>query len=119
MLWWHQELWMIDYGAALYFHHNWPNWRDSISKPFVQIKDHVLLKDATMVEQIDQQYKKEFTRERIEEIIQAIPSQWLEDIDESVSADQARAVYLTFLTERLAQSEIFIRQVDHARENLI
>ena len=26
MLMWHEELWLIDHGAALYFHHNWDDW---------------------------------------------------------------------------------------------
>ena len=26
MLSWHKELWLIDHGACLYFHHSWNNW---------------------------------------------------------------------------------------------
>jgi len=50
MLIWHKELWLIDHGASLYFHHSWDNWEEQSVKPFVQIKDHVLLKNATIVE---------------------------------------------------------------------
>src|SRR5262249_28179758 len=25
LLWWHRKLYLIDHGAALYFHHNWPS----------------------------------------------------------------------------------------------
>jgi len=49
MLIWHKELWLIDHGAALYFHHSWDNWEEQSLKPFVQIKDHVLLKNASRV----------------------------------------------------------------------
>src|SRR5579875_2311130 len=39
MLMWHKELWLIDHGASLYFHHTWNNWKEQSEKPFVQIKD--------------------------------------------------------------------------------
>jgi hypothetical protein len=42
MLMWNRELWLIDHGASLYFHHNWDNWKAQSEKPFVQVKDHVL-----------------------------------------------------------------------------
>jgi hypothetical protein len=47
MLTWHKELWLIDHGAALYFHHSWHNWEEQAKKPFIQVKDHVLLSQAT------------------------------------------------------------------------
>src|SRR5829696_8562966 len=47
MLSWHKELWLIDHGAALYFHHSWNNWQEYTKRPFIQVKDHVLLPKAT------------------------------------------------------------------------
>ena len=44
MLMWHRRLWLIDHGAALYFHHRWTNYRERSRDPFSLIKDHVLLK---------------------------------------------------------------------------
>jgi hypothetical protein len=29
MLIWHKELWLIDHGASLYFHHSWTNWEST------------------------------------------------------------------------------------------
>src|SRR5689334_8603808 len=51
MLVWNKELWLIDHGAALYFHHSWDNWQEQATRPFVQIKDHVLLPWATELNQ--------------------------------------------------------------------
>ena len=31
MLMWHKELWLIDHGAALYFHHSWETGRNRLS----------------------------------------------------------------------------------------
>src|SRR5215218_11515054 len=40
MLMWHKELWLIDHGASLYFHHAGPGWEGGATRPFVQVKDH-------------------------------------------------------------------------------
>src|SRR5690554_2258644 len=50
MLMWHKELWLIDHGASLYFHHAWENWQEQAVKPFFQVKDHVLLRWASKLE---------------------------------------------------------------------
>lgn len=115
MLIWHRELWLIDHGAALYFHHNWDNWEDTVGKPFVQIKDHVLLKNATEVEQVDAAYKGLFTRENIAKVLEAIPDEWLIDEVRNLGADEVRSVYLEFLARRAAHSEIFVKQIQDAR----
>src|SRR6187402_645291 len=57
MLIWHQELWLIDHGASLYFHHSWQNWEEQAKRPFVLVKDHVLLKQAALLEEVDQNFK--------------------------------------------------------------
>ncbi|MGB3464762.1 MAG: HipA family kinase [Cyclobacteriaceae bacterium] len=44
---WHNDLWLIDHGASLYFHHNWDNWTDYPDKNFPAIKEHVLLAHAS------------------------------------------------------------------------
>src|SRR6187402_884031 len=34
MLMWHKELWLIDHGAALYFHHGTQDWNERATQPF-------------------------------------------------------------------------------------
>ena len=41
MLMWHRRLWLIDHGAALYFHHTWINYIERSRDAFPLIKDHV------------------------------------------------------------------------------
>jgi hypothetical protein len=53
MLIWHKELWLIDHGAALYFHHSGQNWEEQAKRPFAQIKEHVLLPKATELDTVD------------------------------------------------------------------
>lgn len=119
MLIWHNELWLIDHGAALYFHHTWHNWQEYIKKPFTQIKDHVLLRYAERISDIDQQCLSIFTRENIRQVLKALPDEWLEDKEQEISAEQAREVYATFLISRVEQSDVFVKQIENARKNVI
>lgn len=115
MLIWHKELWLIDHGASLYFHHSWDNWQEQMVKPFVQIKDHALLKKATKVRQIDEEFNSKFTTENISQILNIIPDEWLEEEGRDLSPEEVRNVYLEFLIGRLANSELFIKQIEHER----
>lgn len=117
MLIWNRELWLIDHGASLYFHHAWDNWEDHIAKPFVQIKDHVLLNQANKVREIDQQYKTVFTEENIRQVLDVVPDEWLVEEGRDLSPGEVREVYVKFLTGRVAHSDVFIKQIEHEREN--
>jgi len=115
MLIWHKQLWLIDHGAALYFHHSWDNWEELSLKPFIQIKDHVLLNRATAVAQVDQTYKSLLTEQVLWNILGEVPEEWLVDPERGLNAQDARAVYVSFLKNRLAVSEVFIKQIEDVR----
>ena len=116
MLMWHNELWLIDHGAALYFHHSWENMEEQSERPFVQIKDHVLLPYATELNEVDKAFHSILTNERLQSIINMIPDEWLEiAAPTDVSASDKRNVYLDFLTTRLSYSSIFINEANHAQ----
>jgi len=119
MLIWHKELWLIDHGAALYFHHSWDNWEEQAVKPFVQIKDHVLLKNAAIVEKINTDFSAFFTEDVFRKILAVVPDEWLADSERELSATEAREVYVSFLKQRMANSSIFVKQIEDARKNLI
>src|SRR5215217_2347353 len=53
MLIWHRRLWLIDHGAALYFHHTWNNYLERSKDPFRLIKEHILLPLASALETAD------------------------------------------------------------------
>lgn len=117
MLMWHNELWLIDHGASLYFHHAWDNWEEQLAKPFVQIKDHVLLRYASQVEEVDRAYRSLFTEENIRNVLDLIPDEWLVDESRELDAEAARAVYLSFLLGRIAHADNFIKQIEDERKN--
>eukprot|EP01012_Entosiphon_sulcatum_P017909 TRINITY_DN22667_c0_g1_i1.p1 TRINITY_DN22667_c0_g1~~TRINITY_DN22667_c0_g1_i1.p1 ORF type:complete len:271 (-),score=26.18 TRINITY_DN22667_c0_g1_i1:1038-1850(-) len=119
MLIWHKELWLIDHGASLYFHHSWQNWKEQAIKPFVLVKDHVLLPWASELENVHEEFIKILTPEKIEAVINLIPNDWLEGETNFESKEEHREAYIYFLTERLANSDIFLKEAQHAREILI
>lgn len=117
MLMWHHELWLIDHGASLYFHHSWQNWEAQAVRPFVQVKDHVLLPQASELEAVDKSFKEILTPEIIHGIVALIPDNWLATEDET--ADTRRAVYAEFLIRRIATSETFVKEALNARKAII
>ncbi len=119
MLMWHKELWLIDHGAALYFHHSWSNWEEQALRPFVQVKDHVLLPRASEIEKVDATFRSILTPERIAAIVTLIPDEWLIKEDTTETADENRKVYEQFLVTRLSNSAIFVNEAQHARKALI
>jgi hypothetical protein len=113
MLIWNRELWLIDHGASLYFHHGPLDWNEQAKKPFAFVKDHVLLKQATQLEEAEAKAKAKLTPEKINEIVSLIPDTWLE---KDVSVDDQRARYAQYFSTRLAHASVFINEANHARE---
>lgn len=120
MLMWNKELWLIDHGAALYFHHAWQNLEEQGRRAFPQIKDHVLLPLAAELEQVNHECRSVLTTDLIHSIVGLIPEIWLSDDEASnETANEKRQVYIQFLESRLSISEIFVKEANNAREALI
>jgi hypothetical protein len=115
MLMWHRRLWLIDHGAALYFHHAWNNRDEHARTPFSLIKDHVLLKSASMLEEVDAEMAVRLTMEKIAGIVELIPAAWLTDDPGFDSQSQQRQAYLKYFKVRLESSKVFVREAIHAR----
>lgn len=119
LLFWHKNLWLIDHGASLYFHHAWQNWAEQSRKPFAQIKDHVLLPQAARLEQVDAEFHRLLDTEAIEAIVSLIPEGWLAAEPQLEPPDDKRQVYVWFLQNRLDASEIFVEEAQRARKTVI
>jgi len=119
MLIWHKELWLIDHGASLYFHHSFNDPIGHAKSPFALIKDHVLLPQASLIEETDAEYKAILTEEKIRSIVALIPDEWLhwEELDKSPS--EIKEIYNAFLLTRLENSNLFVNQANDARKALI
>ena len=118
MLLWKKELWLIDHGASLYFHHNWDQWKEQSVKPFTQIKDHVLLPQASRLEEANRAMKQILNGQVIEEIVALIPEDWIKAAF-SESVETVRNIYSEFLQIRLESSEIFVNQALYARSSIV
>ncbi|WP_068407123.1 HipA family kinase [Pedobacter cryoconitis] len=119
MLIWHKELWLIDHGASLYFHHSWQNWEEQAQRPFTLIKDHVLLPWATELEEVNAAFSPMLTKELIQAIVNLIPTEWLGEEQTFSSAEEHRNAYARFLELRIAKSEVFVKEAQNARQSLI
>ena len=115
MLWWRKELWLIDHGACLYFHHNFQNPKEQALRPFTLIKDHVLLPQAADLDIVDAEFRTILTNEKIREIVNLIPAEWVSGDSSFNTANDHRQVYIDFLETRLANSANFVKEAQYAR----
>lgn len=119
MLMWNKELWLIDHGSCLYFQYNWETRAGKAAGPFVFIKDHVLLPKATQLTEVNGAFKKLLTEEKIREIVNLVPTDWLQWPDVEQNADELREGYSKFLVTRLHYADNFTKEAEDARKALI
>lgn len=118
LLVWHGDLYMIDHGAALYFHHDWQQYLERSRAPFAQIKDHVLLPWASEIREAEADLRKLLTSEAIEQIVEMIPESWLGDEGQFSSVAEHRAGYRDYLLARLKAPE-WVEEAIRARTLLV
>jgi hypothetical protein len=121
MLMWHRRLWLIDHGAALYFHHTWTNYLERSRDVFSMIKDHVLLPSTSplSLREIDSKMIARITPGIIGGIVKNIPDGWLAAESQSDSPfdgpAEHRNAYTEYLTRRLAAPNVFLEEAIRAR----
>jgi hypothetical protein len=115
LLMWHRRLWLIDHGAALYFHHAWDDDYLAHSRtPFAMIKDHVLLPFAAKLEEADRLMSERITPDAIKSIVASLPDAWMAG---DVPGDPPRdpQVYVSYLSSRLGARSTFVEEAIRAR----
>jgi hypothetical protein len=113
LLSWHRRLWLIDHGAALYFHHGSTNeldrdWQKRSRDPFPQIKDHVLLPFAGALAEADTASAARLTPDVLRDIVELVPGEWLE-------GRALRDAYTGYLVRRLEAPRAFVEEAIRAR----
>jgi len=121
LLVWHDQLWLIDHGAALYFHHNWPDGdRTTLEavaqRPYAAAKDHVLLPFASEIREVDAALAPLLTTEALRNILNLIPGEWLTDEPGFENADEARDAYADYLTTRLREPRVWAHSLEASGE---
>lgn len=109
LLVWHRKLWLIDHGAALYFHHDWEGYQQRATDPFARIRDHVLLPFATSLREADARLTPLVTADAIERIVALVPDAWLFDAPFS-SVQEHRAAYANYLRRRIEAPHAFVEE---------
>ncbi len=120
MLMWHRKLWLIDHGAALFFHHALlhPEYVTKSASPFPQIKSHVLLPLATALQETDARLSGWLNRDLIEEILGAIPDTWLSVDETPADPGERRAAYANYLLRRLEGPRPFAETAIRAHQEI-
>lgn len=112
LLLWHKEVWLIDHGAALYFHHNWsPTWQPMSTYRF-DAHDHVMLPAAGRV---TADLGDLVTRAMLDEVLALVPDDWLTADGVFPTADACRAAYIAYFEARLANSSQWVTELEAAR----
>lgn len=115
MLIWQEQLWLIDHGASLYFHHSWPGYAERAASAFPMSRQHVLLARSGKLAVADSQAKERLAGMDWAGLVAAIPDEWLggEEIFPDLSAQ--RQGYVDYLTARLAASTAFVQEAEKGR----
>jgi len=115
LLIWNRELWLIDHGASLYFHHNWKNWESHLDRTFPAIKDHVLLSKANDLSSASEEIKELLNDHCIEQIVSSIPEDWLIEESNVLSATEMRSAYFSFLTAKRSMIDSLVKEAEDAK----
>ncbi|UUU20551.1 HipA family kinase [Streptomyces sp. DSM 40750] len=101
LLMWHGELWLIDHGATMIWHHHWPGARTSAAKPY-DAADHALARFGPDVAAAAADLVPLVTEELLAEVTAEIPDVWLADEPGFASPDALRRAYAEPLLARAA-----------------
>ncbi|WP_030316251.1 HipA family kinase [Streptomyces sp. NRRL B-3229] len=101
LLWWRSEVWLIDHGATMIWHHNWPGAEKSAARPY-DASDHVLRPFAPDIAAAAAALAPQVTEDLLAEVTAEIPDAWLADEPGFGTPDDLRRAYVRPLLQRAA-----------------
>jgi hypothetical protein len=109
MLLWHKRLWLIDHGAALYFHHAWDGYLERVAEMFPRAKEHPLISlvGSSDLHQADAFAREALSEDRLREIVALVPDEWLDEETFDSPAAQ-REAYVAYLVARRDASRTWL-----------
>jgi len=114
LLIWHRDLWLIDHGATLIVHHSWNGDPARAKGPFPQIREHVLLRWATMLWDVDEELCAR-ARDAVERVVMLIPDSWLAEDADFPDVAAHRGAYVDYLVRRLEAPRAWLEEAVRAR----
>lgn len=118
LLWWQGALWLIDHGAALYWHHGFDGMEKdsdiiaSARRPFSRAAEHVLLPWADALPAAAQTFARAIDDAAIANAVSVVPDAWMDGVADPT---RLREVYLMWLRERRAALPQIIEEADRVR----
>src|SRR6478609_7206495 len=103
LLVWHGDVWLIDHGATLVFHHNWPSAAAAVAKP-VDLSQHALAATADDIAAAHAALAPQVTDDLLRDVVALVPDVWLVDEPGFDDADAVRTAYVDQLAARLARA---------------
>ena len=113
LLVWHDRLWLIDHGAALYLHHGGLDPVGHADKPFPLIAEHVLLPHAGSILEAHERLAPVVEAGALAGAVALVPPEWLASASGSDGGDTAET-YVDYLDRRL-RSGAFAAEAEAAR----
>jgi hypothetical protein len=107
MLFWHGRLQLIDHGATLTFHHNWPGAAAAVARPY-DAAQHALIECSPDVRAADAALGARVTRPLLTDVLRQVPDGWLEGPSPDDVPDDVRARYVDQLLARLAARDAWL-----------
>lgn len=114
-----EKLWLIDHGAALYFHHSWEHTAARARSPFAMVREHTLLPFAGILRNVDPGLRALLDDATLEEIVMLPPDEWLLRETRFASPAEQRLIYMEFLTARRDAADVFVQEAVNAHANLL
>ncbi len=116
LLVWHGDVWLIDHGASLYFHHAWARAANLVARPY-DADDHVLatfIDDAELAE-AGRSLAPKVTEDLLREVVALVPAEWLTDEPGFDAPEEVAAAYVTQLLARASDPEPWLPKIGPAR----
>ena len=107
MLFWREDLYLIDHGATLTYQHRWEGAEASAARQY-DVSDHALVGCAPLIDQADSVLAGRITLELLQEAAASVPDEWLEREPGLDRPALIREAHVKQLTDRLANREAWL-----------
>jgi hypothetical protein len=114
LLLWHGDVWMIDHGASLIFHHSWgrnPEARAAAAARPYDASDHILTPFASALPAADRDLAPRVTEAVLREVVDLVPDEWLADEPGFTGVDEVRDAYVRHLLTRASTPRAWLPEL--------